>query len=134
MRGRVTDPFCHLQESAWGFARDALPFAIDPNEEKPCARRTCQPFSRRRGGSKKKHNDMVVKAAIGKALVKKALHPVLPAILQLEALVYDSVAAESRSAEQLDDVSANETKRLRQVAPRPTTHAPAHRGRSSCDR
>ena len=40
----VANPFCHSQESAWGFARDALPFEIDPNEEKSsCAHSTHPP-------------------------------------------------------------------------------------------
>ena len=43
VRGGVTDPFWVSRESAWGFARDALPFAIDPNEEKSCARSTHPP-------------------------------------------------------------------------------------------
>ena len=41
VRGGVGDPYS--QESAWGFARDALPLAIDPNEEKSCARSTHPP-------------------------------------------------------------------------------------------
>ena len=42
VRGGGRDPY-YSQESAWGFARDALPLAIDPNEEKSCARSTHPP-------------------------------------------------------------------------------------------
>ena len=42
VRGGITDPY-GSPESAWGFARDALPLAIDPNEEKSCARSTHPP-------------------------------------------------------------------------------------------